>query len=205
MTFREGEGTPLEASSPAFFLFFPRLYKQPQPQRPRTVTCTQENCNRMAIFKNNVSGKGVLLPPISSLAIPILRLALLHHLQNPFFLLISPSAAPRMATKRCADSPKSKANKNSAVPFLSSLCAPPSTPADAAGPHVQQGTTSCSSATPSASWFKPERSGVPRVPEEYFEYLRSFQAIWAFCRLWVTTKPSRRPVGCSALHVQMKQ
>lgn len=85
---------PLEAPSPAFFLFFPPLYKQPQPQRPRTVTYTQENCNRMAIFKNNVFGKAVLLPPISSLAIPILRLALLHHLQSPFFCS-SPQAPPR--------------------------------------------------------------------------------------------------------------
>lgn len=34
---------------------------------------------------------------------------------------------------------------------------------------------------------------------------RSFQAIWAFCRLWVTMKLSHRLVGRSAPRVQVKQ
>lgn len=166
MTFREGEGTPLEASSPAFFLFFPRLYKQPQPQRPRTVTCTQENCNRMAIFKNNVFGKGVLLLFIPSLAIPILRLALLHHLQNPFFCS-SPQAPPREWQPSAAQTLQ-KARLIKIVQFLFSL----PFVHHRALQQMQLGHT-CSKAPPPAALQLLQHRGLSPKGLEYLEYLRS--------------------------------
>lgn len=96
-------------------------------------THPQENCNRTGTFCEFCSLLLVCIPPTNTRTCSWFS----STLQIPFLTHLTTAQASLRDGNHCAGSQNSSGNKNSTASFISSLCSPPTTPANADGAHVQ--------------------------------------------------------------------